>query len=388
MPSINQMSHNVRLLGHSDLEGHGNGGQVSVTRRGDEYYAFVGHMKDMGTSILDVTDPGKPTVVAQVPVPSNTHSHKVRVCGDLMLVNAERLGGGEPFEAGLRIYDISDPHAPREVSFFETGGRGVHRFWVDCGERLAYISTEAEGYLGAFFMVVDFGDPERPSEVSRWWLPGQWVGGGEEPAWDPGKESYRHHHPVVLGDRAYLGYWDAGFVILDVSDIRHPRMISRCDYSPPYGGAFHTALPVSREIQGRRWLVVFQESTAPYYMEGRKLMWMVDVTAEENPVPVFTFRVPTEGFDLNGGRFGPHQPHEDVHLTGDLVFASWFGAGLRVVSVADPYRPVEVGFFVPPAPEGQGMIQTNDVFVDDRGLVYIIDRLQGGLHILEYTGPK
>jgi len=34
------------------------------------------------------------------------------------------------------------------------------------------------------------------------------------------------------------------------------------------------------------------------------------------------------------------------------------------------------------------MIQTNDVFVDDRGLVYIIDRLHGGLDILEYTGPR
>lgn len=382
------MSHNVRLLGHSDLEGHGNGGQVTVIRRENNYYAFVGHMKDMGTSILDVTDPGTPRVVAQVPVSPNTHSHKVRVCEDLMLVNAERLGGGEPFEAGLRIYDVSDPSAPREISFFETGGRGVHRFWVDCGESLAYVSTEAEGYLGAIFMIVDFSDPERPSEVSRWWLPGQWIGGGEEPTWNPRKESYRHHHPVVLGDRAYLGYWDAGFIILDVSDIRRPRMISRCDYSPPYGGAFHTTLPVSREILGRKWLVVFQESTAPYHMEGRKLMWIVDVTAEENPVPVATFQVLTEGFDLSLGRFGPHQPHEDVHLGGDLVYASWFGAGLRIVSVADPYRPMEVGFFIPPVPEGQGMAQTNDVFVDDRGIIYIIDRLHGGLHILEYTGRK
>jgi hypothetical protein len=344
-------------------------------------------MKDMGTSILEVTDPGELEVVSQIPISENNHSHKVRVCGDLILVNREQLGGGRPYEAGLKIYDVSDPSDPTEISFFQTGGRGVHKYWVDCDERLAYISTEMDGYLGAIFMIVDFSDPGDPSEVSRWWIPGQWVEGGEEPSWDTSR-SYRLHHPVVLGDRAYLGYWDAGFVILDIGDIQRPEMISRRNYSPPYGGAFHTALPVDREIVGRRWLVVFQESLRPYSMEGRKLMWMVDITAEENPVPVSTFQVPVEGSSATEGRFGPHQPHEDLSFKDDLIYASWFGGGLRVVSVADPYRPEEVGYYIPPTPKGQTMIQTNDVFVDDRGLVYIIDRLHGGLDILEYTGPR
>jgi len=238
-----------------------------------------------------------------------------------------------------------------------------------------------DGYMGAIFIVVDVSDPRKPHEVSRWWLPGQWIDGGEEPKWDPERESYRLHHPVVLGDRAYLGYWDAGFIILDVSDIRRPRLVSRSDYSPPYGGAFHTALPVRGKILDRRWLIVFQESTAQYVMEGKKLMWVVDVTAEANPVPVSTFQVPVEGFDIHEGRFGPHQPHEDVHVKDDLIYAAWFSAGLRIINIANPYRPVEVGYFIPD-PKGQGMVQTNDVFVDDRGLIYIIDRLEGGLDIL------
>ena len=385
---MTSISRNVSLLCHSDLNGHGNGGQVSVAKRGGSYYAYVGHMLGMGTSIVDVTDPGAPEVVAQIPIGENNHSHKVRVCGDLIIVNAEQLGAGRPFEAGLRIYDVSDPSNPEEVSFFETGGRGVHKYWVDCEERLAYISTEDEGYVGAFFMAVDFSEPEAPREVSRWWIPGQWVGGGEEPSWDIGRLSYRLHHPVVLGDRAYLGYWDAGYVILDISDLGSPKMVSRRNYSPPYGGAFHTALPIDREIDGRRWLVVFQESLRQYNAEGLKLMWMVDVTDEDNPVSVSTYRVPTEGFDLDRGRFGPHQPHEDLQVTDDLIYAAWFSGGLRVVSIADPFRPVEVGHYIPPTPKGQTSIQTNDAFVDDRGLVYIIDRLNRGLDILEYTGPR
>ena len=165
-------------------------------------------------------------------------------------------------------------------------------------------------------------------------------------------------------------------------------MMSRRSYTPSYGGAFHTTLPIDRKIGGRDWLVVFQESLRLFNQEGLKLMWMVDITEEDNPVSVSTFGVPTKGFDLEAGRFGPHQPHEGLNATDDLIFASWFSGGLRVVSIEDPFRPVEVGHYIPPTPKGQGSIQTNDVFVDDRGLVYIIDRLTRGLDILEYTGPR
>ncbi len=68
-----------------------------------------------------------------------------------------------------------------------------------------------------------------------------------------------------------------------------------------------------------------------------------------------------------------------------IAFAS---EGARVVNIADPFRPVEVGHHIPPVPKGRDAIWTSDVFVDDRGLVYIIDRLNRGLDILEYTGPR
>jgi hypothetical protein len=342
---------NVEPVSHSDIDGHGNGGQITVAKLGGRHYAFIGHMLGMGTSILDVTDPRSPEVIAQIPIGDNNHSHKVRVCGDLILVNREQLGSRPPHEAGLKIYDVSDPSSPEEVSFFETGGKGVHKYWVDCEKRIAYIATEDEGYHEAFFMAVDFSVPEEPREVSRWWLPGQHLAGGEKPSWDTGRYSYRLHHPVVLGDRAYLGYWDTGVVILDISDLECPELVSHRCYTPPYGGAFHTAMPVDRRIGGRDWMVVFQESLAPYNKEGLKLMWMMDISEEENPITVSTFSVPTEGFDLDNGRLGPHQPHEDLKVTDDLIYASWFNAGLRVVSIADPFRPVEVGHHIPPVPE-------------------------------------
>ena len=71
-----------------------------------------------------------------------------------------------------------------------------------------------------------------------------------------------------------------------------------------------------------------------------------------------------------------------------LVYIAYFNGGLRIVDISDPYRPEEVGYFVPEKPEGQAAVQTNDVFVDADGLIYIVDRLDGTMYVLEYTGPR
>ena len=44
--------------------------------------------------------------------------------------------------------------------------------------------------------------------------------------------------------------------------------------------------------------------------------------------------------------------------------------------------------FIPPAPEGQKAPMFNDLYVDTDGLIYVTDRIKGGLYVLEYTGPK
>ena len=78
---------NVRRIGHLDLPG---AGQVTVAGN----YAYVGHIpnkQDLGTSIVDISDPANPRVVATVTLDDLTsHSHKVRVVGDIMIVNHER----------------------------------------------------------------------------------------------------------------------------------------------------------------------------------------------------------------------------------------------------------------------------------------------------------
>ncbi|MDE0342710.1 MAG: hypothetical protein OXK82_05990, partial [Deltaproteobacteria bacterium] len=142
-------SKGFRQLGHIDIPG---GGQVVV--QGD--YAYVGHIEPPhGTTIVDIADPRNLKVVSHVEVPEGTHSHKVRVHGDVMLVNNERYGGvaRNGFQGGLRIYDVADKAHPREIGFYRAGGTGVHRFDFD-GD-YAYFSPQVEGYVGNIMMILD-----------------------------------------------------------------------------------------------------------------------------------------------------------------------------------------------------------------------------------------
>ena len=122
---------------------------------------------------------------------------------------------------GFKIYDVSDKSAPKEIAYQKTGGIGVHRFDMDAN--YAYISTEMEGYVGNILVNYDIGNPAQPVEVSRWWMPGQHLAGGEMPHW-AGNEC-RLHHAMRHGDRLFAGCWHAGLRIIDIADIKAPKTI-------------------------------------------------------------------------------------------------------------------------------------------------------------------
>ena len=91
---------------------------------------------------------------------------------------------------------------------------------------------------------------------------------------------------------------------------------------------------------------------------------------------------------------------------GKLTFISWFNAGVRAIDVRDPFSPKEVAYYIPATTADTDIrctnititpgqpavqicnfaIQTNNVEVDDRGFIYIVDRANTGMHILELTG--
>ncbi len=396
------LARNVKRVSHLDLPG---AGQVYVAGG----YAYVGHITNkqrLGTSIVDVSDPRKPKLVTQLLVDEpDSHSHKARVIGDLMIVNVEQNMGAlgrkaenlateerKPYgEGGFKVYDVSNRSAPKLITHHRTFGRGVHRFDMDAN--YAYISTEMEGYVGNILVIYDLRDPAKPREVSRWWMPGQHVAGGETPTWR-GRRN-RLHHALRFGNELWAGCWHAGLRVIDIADIRAPRTIGEYNYHPPFPEPSHTFMPVPERIDGRRIAVAIDEEDHAHSAEemarrrGRPhgCLWVLDVTdlARIQPLSIYEVsELDSPWSRATPGRFGAHQFQE--HMKGTLVYCAWFAGGLRIVDVADPHAPQEVGHFIPQPAAGKSAPQTNDVDVDGRGLVYIVDRY-AGFDILEFTRP-
>jgi hypothetical protein len=396
---VKDLARNVTRLSHLDLPG---AGQVTV----EDGYAYVGHITNkqrLGTSILDVSDPRRPKLVSQLHLDEpDSHSHKARVIGDLMIVNveqntgplgrkAENLSSEEqpPYkEGGFKLYDVSDRAKPKLTAHHRTFGRGVHRFDMD--ERYAYVSTEMEGYVGNILVIYDLRDPARPEEVSRWWMPGQHVAGGEKPTWT-GRRN-RLHHALRFGDELWAGCWHAGVRVIDVSDIRAPRTVGEYNYHPPFPEPSHTFMPVPEPIGGRRIALAIDEEDHAHSaeeMERRRgrphgCLWVLDVTDLSQIRALSLFEVSELDSPWSRaapGRFGAHQFQE--HMQGTLVYCAWFAGGLRIVDVADPLAPQEVGYFIPEPAAGKAGPQTNDVDVGADGLIHIADRYSG-YDILEF----
>jgi hypothetical protein len=391
----------MRLLGHHALDGFGNCGEgmaLQRTRDGRRVLWIAHESAPKNVSAVDVSDPRKPALITQTELPhARMRSNSLDLVGDLLVVAYQTSAVGLT-PAGFEIFDVADPAAPKPVAFFDASGpasRGVHHLWWVDGEYV-HLSGGAADFVprnprdDQCYRIVDVRDVTRPREVGRWWLPGTREGETEPaPPRHPGIDSgYRAHNTNVYPqrpDRAYVGYLDGGAVVLDIADKAHPRPIMRWDYQPPFPGFCHTVLP----LFSRQLLVVSDESVREAARDWPKLVWIVDVREEAKPVPIATCPLPPlQTFAGRGGRFGAHNLHENrpgAWLSEDVVVGTFFNGGVRAFDIRDPFRPRELAWFVPPAPRKSpaGAIQINDVMVDEHGVVYAVDRLVGGLYVLE-----
>ena len=394
---------NMRLLAQHPLDGFGNCGEgmaIQLTRNKRRVLWLAHESAPKNVTAVDVTDPRKPTVLVQTALPhERMRSNSLDLVGDMLVVAYQtQMPGLTP--AGFEIFDVADPAKPRSIAFFDASGpasRGVHHLWFVDGEYV-HMAAGAADFTprnrkdDQCYRIVDVRQPSRPTEVGRWWLPGTRDGDTEpppprHPAFDSG---YRAHNTNVYPkrpDRAWVGYLDGGAIILDIADKAHPRLVARWDYQPPFPGFCHTLLP----LLDRGLLVVSDESVADGAKDWPKVVWILDIHEETKPVPISTCPLPpVKTFARRGGRFGAHNLHENRPAPGtwiseDVIVGTFFNGGVRAFDVSDPFRPTEVAWAVPPAPRKSRAkaIQLNDVFVDERQMVYTVDRLIGGLYIYE-----
>jgi hypothetical protein len=149
-------------------------------------------------------------------------------------------------------------------------------------------------------------------------------------------------------------------------------------------------------LSGRNLLVVADEANAEQCAKGTFYTWVVDIRAQENPVPIATMPTPQERNYCALGTFGPHNLHENrpgSFRSEETIFATYNNAGVRVFDIRNAFSPREVASWIPPAPARLVDPRPNvalaaksaDVFVTTDGLMYVSD-WNAGLHVLQYEG--
>jgi hypothetical protein len=430
----------MRLVGHHDLNGSGDGGEGLVVEQRPDGRRIL-YLAHEGTraclSVVDVTRPDAPVLVSQLasPGPGTTRCNSLGLSGTTLVVANQTLNKGEK-PAGMWVLDVSDlAQVARArtlqdlaVSFFDTSGqtsRGAHCLWFVDGE-FVHLATGMPDFDPVnplddqIYVIVDVRDPRRPREVGRWWYPGTRRGDACLPACQPARNAifdtgFRPHQTEVWPerpDRAYVAYIDGGAFILDIGGLAavraglandfRPAVVSHLSFSPPFPAWSHTFQP----IFSRGLALVSDESTKDNCADAPKLVWLADIRSEKHPMVIGSSPLHDNDGALckAGGRFGAHNIHPNFPsatsaMLKNTTVASWFNGGVRAFRIVDgphgvpgvPARLEEIGHYIPRAVAGAEPgttqpAQINHAIVDEKGLIYANERSTGGLYILEYTG--
>ena len=140
-------------------------------------------------------------------------------------------------------------------------------------------------------------------------------------------------------------------------------------------------MPVPFPLRGRRVLLVADEDVAKIEPGPPSFLWLVDITDERRPVPFASFQV--EGVDGTPAARVHRLPSAHARRSRGRRSRSP-GSPTGCASSTSPIRTRRARWRTtsPTCPRACSRVSSNDVFVDDRGLIYLIDRGRG-LHILE-----
>ena len=264
---------------------------------GETYYAHGAYTNEAGTLVivsywdagailLDLADPARPRYLGRAPG-SNTHSVWF-AHGESVLVTADELSQPENGAWGyLHVWDVRNPAEPREIGWFATANAQAGR----PGDELAYTIHNpfvrgTVAYLSWFsdgVRVVDLADPSAPREIAAFVPPAT-------------ADPYRLFQaaPLVWGVHADQGIMvvsdiNAGLYVLETVPPAAPRCFpetGQCvggrflDYWQEHGGLALNGYPISDEFvevleDGRSHLVqYFERVRLEYHPENA---WPYDV---------------------------------------------------------------------------------------------------------------
>lgn len=411
-PNMEQLA--FLSLGESPNETRGTYGEIDI--QGDRaYVAVLGDAGEVpGFVIVDIADRDAPQALSFVPSPGtrvadvkgeptntylflggergapNSQNRIVRTANDL--ANAVQAGAPEQFTTrnGIRVFDVSDPAAAREIAFAPSDS-GCHMLfykeyaggeWVFCvGIGInVYSFDRAAG-------TIDLAARYAPSDPAR-------VAGmvAADPAEAPTVLAFdTTPHDITVQDDAmsgktlmYASYWDLGLRIVDVSDPSQPVELGAWvgDSAQRWAGNLHTAMAYETP-DGRRLVYAIPEL---FTGEDVPAIFVLDATDLAAPTLVGEWAAAGE-HPNDGIRFSLH----NFQIVGGRLYLAYYHAGVWVLDVAGEkaVAPEILGYYLPHEAvktyaEEADVPDTWDVVLKD-GHIYAVD-INTGLYVLHYAG--
>jgi hypothetical protein len=381
--------------------------------------------------------------------PGQGQAQMVRTCSGADLPKADKskfyllrsLG-----TTGHEVWDVTIPEKPSRLTLIVNNLKDTHKSWWECETGIAYlVGGDPAWRTLRMAKIYDMSDPAHPVFIRDFGLPGQQPGSTVNPV----PTELHGPISIPKLNRVYFGYGTGRYGVVQIVDrkkllegpkeptdanLRYP-VVGQLDLPIDVGA--HTVFPLlhmtlpefTKQIvpqvitntaagthdradgfpppttQGMRdFILAVGETTANECTEARQMVRVIDATFETKMVGVSSWTVPESSgnFCARGGRFGTHSTNENMTpiYYGRVLFVAYFNAGIRALDVRDPFNPKEIAYFIPSVTTktdkrcvGRGAderckiaVQTNNVEVDDRGYIYIVDRANTGLHILELSG--
>ncbi len=323
--------HDEPIEGLGALSGSGNWGYMTADGR---RFALTG--TSVGLSIVEVTEPERPAVIALVDGPASQW-REVKTWGPFAYVTTEAVHG-------LDIVDLRDPSRPRKLRTWNRTFASAHTLCVDDSRGLLFVNgTRNVERQATGIRVLDARrDPTNPREVGSF-------------------GDFYVHDCYVRGNYLFASAIFDGFLaVLDITDPARVRELTRFFT----GGRFtHNS-----------WLTG----------DGRYLF-----TTDERPGR------PLEGWDLSD-MLNPRKvseyiaqagtiPH-NVMIDGSRMVVSHYTEGVHLLDVSDPSRPRVLGFYDTFDGSFGGFAGDWGAYIFPGSNLILASDLQGGLFVVQYTG--
>jgi hypothetical protein len=318
-----------------------------------------------GFAVVDLSDPAAPTIRNETrDVLADHERGPLRRVWDVTydddrLVVASQGGANGPLYAFV-VYDVSDPANPKRLLWREARGP-IHN--CDLADGHVYLTGlhanhHSEEEATAARLPVEVYDVR--GEESR--KVADWSPLDEDQGWAdvPARNRVIHDVSVVSG-RAYLAYWDAGAVLLDVSDPAEPAFLSRVgEFTPGDLAAMSAAELDAEATEGPAGNAHYVTGSADgSLLAVGKEAWddpatggggpggidLYDASDPTDPRKVATIEPEPAPDETYGGVWTTAHNFE---IRGDRLYSAWYRAGVKVHDVSDPASPERLAWWLAP----------------------------------------